>query len=160
MNFMCSEQITSAKMPTTLSIPVMKSRFNFLAYSVVLAITFAFTSLCYADGAPWVEIKSPHFSVVTDAGEKRGREVATRFEQMRAVYAALMVKAKVNIPIPLQIVAFRNTKEFRQFAPLWHGKPTQLAGLFQPGKTAASSCWTCQSLIRGRWYSMSMRTSS
>lgn len=112
----------------------MKSRFNFLAYSVVLAGTFALTNLCYADGAPWVEIKSPHFSVVTDAGEKRGREVATRFEQMRAVYAALMVKANVNIPIPLQIVAFRNTKEFRQFAPLWHGKPTQLAGLFQPGE--------------------------
>lgn len=112
----------------------MKSRFNFLACSVVLLITFAFTSLCYADSAAWVEIKSPHFSVVTDAGEKRGREVAMRFEQMRAVYAALMVKANVNIPIPLQIVAFRNTKEFRQFAPLWHGKPTQLAGLFQPGE--------------------------
>src|SRR5215467_7781198 len=71
----------------------------------------------------WLEIKSPNFSVVTDAGEKRGREVAMRFEQMRAVFAALMTKANVNIPVPLQIVAFRNTKEMRQFAPLWHGKP-------------------------------------
>src|SRR5215813_12250107 len=81
----------------------------------------------------WLEVKSPNFSVVTDAGEKRGREVAMRFEQMRAVFSALMTKANVNLPVPLQIVAFRNTKEFKQFAPLWHGKPTQLAGLFQGG---------------------------
>ncbi|HEY6970094.1 MAG TPA: tetratricopeptide repeat protein [Candidatus Angelobacter sp.] len=87
-----------------------------------------------ADTPQWVEIRSPHFSVVTDAGEKRGREVALRFEQMRAVFGKLMAKAKVNLPIPLEIVAFRNSKEFKQFVPLWHGKPTQLAGLFQPGE--------------------------
>lgn len=113
---------------------VMKTRFNFFAWTLVVVFTVSFTSLSRADSSQWVEVKSPHFSVVTDAGEKRGREVATRFEQMRAVYAALMVKANVNIPVPLQIIAFRNTKEFRQFAPLWHGKPTQLAGLFQPGE--------------------------
>jgi Flp pilus assembly protein TadD len=82
----------------------------------------------------WVEVRSPHFSVVTDAGERRGREVAIRFEQMRAVFAALMTKANVNLPVPLQIVAFRNTKEMRQFVPLWNGKPIQAAGLFQGGE--------------------------
>jgi hypothetical protein len=81
----------------------------------------------------WLEVRSPNFSVVTDAGEKRGREVAMRFEQMRAVFGKLLVKAHVNLPLPLQIVAFRNTKEIRQVAPLWHGKPTELAGLFQSG---------------------------
>jgi tetratricopeptide (TPR) repeat protein len=80
--------------------------------------------------AQWVEVKSPHFTLVTDAGERRGREVAIRFEQMRAVFGALFAKSAVNIPVPLQIVAFRNTKELLQFAPLWNGKPTDLAGLF------------------------------
>jgi len=85
-----------------------------------------------AAGEPeWLEVRSPHFSVVTDAGEKRGREAALRFEQMRAVFGALLTKAKVTIPVPLQIVAFRNTKEMRQFVPLWKGKPTQVAGLFE-----------------------------
>ena len=88
----------------------------------------------FAGEPEWIEITSPHFSVVTDAGERRGREVATRFEQMRAVYASLMTNANVNIPVPLQIVAFRNTKELRQVSPLWNGKPVQLAGLFQGGK--------------------------
>jgi len=79
-------------------------------------------------------VRSPNFSVITDAGEKRGREVALRFEQMRSVFGTLMTKAKVNLPVPLQIVAFRNTKEMRQVAPLWNGKPTQVAGLFQRGE--------------------------
>src|SRR5947207_6482035 len=89
---------------------------------------------CSAGEAQWIEIQSPHFSVVTDAGERRGREVAIRFEQMRAVFGALMVKANVNLPVPLQIVAFRDSKELKQVVPLWHGKPIKVSGLFQGGQ--------------------------
>jgi Flp pilus assembly protein TadD len=103
-----------------------------LCFSLLAAVSL--TAVARADGQQWVEVRSPHFSVATDAGEKRGREVAVRFEQMRAVFAAVMTKANVNIPIPLQIVAFRNTKELRQVAPLWHGKPTEMSGLFQGGE--------------------------
>jgi len=101
--------------------------FSFAAY--LSAVPPAFAS-----EPQWIEVQSPHFSVVTDAGEKRGRETAMRFEQMRAVFGALLTKVNLNMPIPLQIVAFRNAKEFRQFAPLWNGKPVQLAGLFQGGE--------------------------
>jgi Tfp pilus assembly protein PilF len=102
------------------------------------SVSFCFASLCFIPAAfasepQWVEVRSPNFSVVTDAGEKRGREVAMRFEQMRGVFGSLIAKANVNLAIPLQIVAFRNTKELRQVAPLFNGKPTQLAGLFQGG---------------------------
>jgi tetratricopeptide (TPR) repeat protein len=101
--------------------------------TIVLALAFYCKPAVFAGEPQWVEVRSPNFSVVTDAGEKRGREVAMRFEQMRAVFGALMIKANVNLPIPLQIVAFRNTKEMRQVAPLFNGKPTQVAGLFQGG---------------------------
>jgi tetratricopeptide (TPR) repeat protein len=95
------------------------------------SLAFFCTAPVFAGEPQWVEVRSPNFSVVTDAGEKRGREVAMRFEQMRAVFGALITKANVNLPIPLQIVAFRNTKELRRVAPLFNGKPTELAGLFQ-----------------------------
>jgi tetratricopeptide (TPR) repeat protein len=95
------------------------------------APVFFCTAPVFAGEPQWVEVRSPNFSVVTDAGEKRGREVAMRFEQMRGVFGALITKANVNLPIPLQIVAFRNTKEMRRVAPLFNGKPTELAGLFQ-----------------------------
>src|SRR5207302_5300712 len=101
--------------------------------TIILVVSFYWAPAAFAGEPQWVEVRSPNFSVVTDAGEKRGREVAMRFEQMRAVFGALMTKAKVNLPVPLQIVAFRNTKEMRQVAPLFNGKPTQVAGLFQGG---------------------------
>ena len=101
----------------------------FVRLYLLLALSVA--QAASASDSQWVEIKSPHFSVVTDAGEKRGRETAMRFEQMRAVFGALMSRANMNLPIPLQIVAFRNARELAQFSPLWNGKPVTLNGLFQ-----------------------------
>src|SRR5258708_39740835 len=89
-----------------------------LAFLTFFLCEFSTCPVVFAGEPQWIEVHSPNFSVVTDAGEKRGREVAMRFEQMRAVYGILITKAKVNLPIPLQIVAFRNTKEMRQLAPL------------------------------------------
>ena len=77
----------------------------------------------------WVEVDSSHFSVATDGGEKRAREVAQRFEQMRTAFGVLFKKLSVNTA-PLQIIAFRNGKEMRQFAPLYGGKPIEVAGFF------------------------------
>ena len=108
-------------------------RVSFALTLVVFILHFTNSPLVKAGEPEWVEVRSPNFCVITDAGEKRGRDVAMRFEQMRAVFGTLMSNAKVTLPVPLQIVAFRNTKEMRQVAPIFHGKPTQVAGLFQSG---------------------------
>jgi tetratricopeptide (TPR) repeat protein len=105
-----------------------------LRWLVLCALVLSAFPVAFASDTQWIEVRSPHFSVVTDAGERRGRETAMRFEQMRAVFGALLTKANVNIPVPLQIVAFRNSKEIRQVAPLWNGKPVQLAGQFLGGE--------------------------
>ncbi len=82
----------------------------------------------------WVEVRSPHFSVVTDAGERRGREVALRFEQMRSIFGTLILRNKVNIPVPLQIIAFKSSGGLRRYVPLWKGKPVEMAGFYQRGE--------------------------
>jgi tetratricopeptide (TPR) repeat protein len=87
----------------------------------------------FGGNAPWVQVKSPNFTVITDAGEKKGRDTALHFEQMRAVFSTLFAKVKINSSQPLYILAFRNTKEFRALCPLWKGKPEELAGFFQAG---------------------------
>jgi tetratricopeptide (TPR) repeat protein len=97
---------------------------RFLATALM---AFAFTA-ARAD-QQWVQVDSPHFSVATDGGEKRAREVAQRFEQMRTAFGAMFQKVSVNTA-PLQIIAFRNGKELRQFAPLYQGKPIEIAGFF------------------------------
>jgi tetratricopeptide (TPR) repeat protein len=106
---------------------------SFILWPVVACLGFC-CQPSFAGDAQWVEIRSPNFSVITDAGDKRGRDVALHFEQMRNVFGRLMVKANVNLSVPLQIVAFRNSKEMRQVAPVFNGKPTELAGLFQGGE--------------------------
>jgi len=79
---------------------------------LVSLFTCAF-SAAWAD-QQWVEVTSPHFSVATDGGEKRARDVAMRFEQMRTAFGVIFKKVSVNTA-PLQIIAFRNSKELRQF---------------------------------------------
>ena len=111
----------------------MKRLFTYLQ-RLVLCFFFSFAVLISAAAPRWLDVRSPHFSVITDAGERQGREVALRFEQMRAIFGAMFNSEKVNLPIPLEIVAFRSAREMKQFAPLWRGKPSSLSGLFVPGQ--------------------------
>jgi tetratricopeptide (TPR) repeat protein len=82
---------------------------------------------------PWLELHSTHFTVITDAGEKKGREVALRFEQMRAVFASLLAKDRLRLPVPLTILALKNDKAFYQMAPLRQGQAISVPGFFLPG---------------------------
>ncbi len=94
-----------------------------------LFVAVLFCSIGAQADQQWVEVDSSHFSVATDGGEKRAREVAQRFEQMRMAFGVIFKKVSVNTA-PLQIIAFRNGKELRQFAPLYGGKPIEVAGFF------------------------------
>jgi Flp pilus assembly protein TadD len=88
------------------------------------------SSFSFAENS-WLLVRSNHFTVLTDTGEKQGKEIALRFEQMRTIFGNLFFRSTVNMPVPLQIVAFRSHDELRNYAPLWKGKPVELAGFFQ-----------------------------
>ncbi len=79
----------------------------------------------------WIRIQTPHFTVITDAGEKRGREVAQQFEAMRALFDSVLVGNHMRTSMPVHVFAFRNTREMRANSPLWHGRPIELSGFFQ-----------------------------
>src|SRR5260370_6982080 len=82
---------------------------------------------------PWLEIHYAHFTVITDAGEKKGREVALRFEQMRSVFALLLTKDRLNQSIPLTILAFKSDKSYYQVAPLHQGQSNNVQPIDVPG---------------------------
>lgn len=106
---------------------------RFLKICFALGCVILWSRQSFTGDPQWVEIRSPNFSVITDAGDKRGRDVALHFEQMRSVFGTLMTKAHVSQSVPLQIVGFRSSKELRPMAPLFNGKPVEVAGLFQGG---------------------------
>src|ERR1700736_6166336 len=101
-------------------------------FATLLALVFCFPGRA-AEPSPWLEIHSIHFTVITDAGDKKGREVAVRFEQMRAVFATLLGKERLHQSVPLTILAFDNDKSYYQVAPLRKGQPIEVPGFFLPG---------------------------
>ena len=70
-----------------------------------------------SDEPKWIRISSLHFAVLTDAEEKKGVEVAVRLEQMRAVCGLLLLKTKLTMPEPLDVIAFRSYPEYAKVAP-------------------------------------------
>src|SRR3954468_19252878 len=70
-----------------------------------------------SDEPKWLEIHTAHFLVVTDAGEKRGREVALRMEQMRTLFGQLLMRDKLRMPLPTTVIALKSDKYFGLIAP-------------------------------------------
>jgi len=96
-----------------------------------LLIGGGFSPPTFAKDEPkWMEVHSTHFSVLTDAGEKRGREVALRMEQMRAVFGQLILKNKLTMPVPITVIALKSDKQYGMIAP---AKQSMTAGFYVPG---------------------------
>ena len=97
-----------------------------------LLIAGSFASFAYAKDEPkWIEVHSTNFSIVTDAGEKRGREVAVRLEQMRSVFGQLILKNKLQMSVPITVVALKSDKQYGEVAP---AKQATADGFYVPGQ--------------------------
>ena len=80
----------------------------------------------------WVEVRSPHFSVVTSSNEKTGRRIADQFERMRSVFHELFPKLEVDDAAPIIVLAIKDEKDFRALEPQAYLAKGQLklGGLF------------------------------
>src|SRR5882724_8846220 len=117
-----------------MEMPEIRTRGYWAIFFLVFSLAFLTEAACGADKSPWLEIHSAHFTVITDAGDKKGFEVALRFEQMRAVFGSLLTKDRLSLSLPLTIVAFANDKSYFQVAPLVQGRPIATPGFFLPGE--------------------------
>jgi hypothetical protein len=76
-----------------------------------------------ADAADtWVQVSSPNFSVISNAGEKRSREVAWQFEQIRAAMLALWPWMKGDLDRPVFVVAAKDENTMKLLAPQYWEK--------------------------------------
>ena len=98
--------------------------------SCFLLLTCAILLRQSARADNWTQVRSSHFVVNTDAGGDRGRQVALRFEQMRAVFGQLILRSEVSSPVPLTIIAFHNSDEMQAHVPVYQGKAVDLHGFF------------------------------
>jgi tetratricopeptide (TPR) repeat protein len=91
-----------------------------LALALCLMIAAASAA---AAPAPWVEVKSAHFTVITDAGDKAGRKTAWQFEQIRLALLEVWPWAKIDSGSPFVVFAARDENTLRTLGPqYWEGK--------------------------------------
>ncbi len=84
----------------------------------------------------WLEVRSPHFTVATNASEKQARRVANQFEQIRAAFQKTLVNIRVDPGEPIFILAAKNENTLKALLPeYWEVKGhMHPAGLFVPGQ--------------------------
>lgn len=105
---------------------------------LVLPIWLAFSWLVFmstearAAAPSWVQIRSPHFTVVTDSGEREGRQLLDQFERMRWVFQTMLPRGNVDPSVPLLVIATKNQKGMQALEPQAYLAKGQLnlAGLF------------------------------
>ncbi len=106
--------------------------FRIRAFAIFLLCAIPFTA-ARAGEPKWLYISSSHFLILTDANRDRGDVVALRFEQMYTLFGQLLVKNKLNLSQPLDIIALAGQNGYQQVAPVRDGKPISAPGFTIPG---------------------------
>ena len=103
---------------------------------VLLAAFFLGCPRAAAAKDAWIEVQSPHFKVVSNAGENEARKIADQFEQFREVFHNSFPKLRVDLGKPLVIFAVKNEDTLKLLLPAyWEVKGRMHpAGLFAPGE--------------------------
>ena len=109
---------------------------------LVLSLGAVATLACcgaFAAGDPnlgWIEVRSAHFVVSTNSGEKEARRIADQFEQIRSLFHVAFASLRVDPAQPVLILAAKNENTMKMLLPEdWEVKGhVHPAGLYQPGE--------------------------
>jgi tetratricopeptide (TPR) repeat protein len=106
-----------------------------LAAVLATILLCGLSSVSAAKNETWVEVRSPNFRVITDAGQKKGEQVAVQLETIRAVFRQALVFAAEHPTPTITVLAAKDEKSLSQLLPeYWavkgHSHP---AGIFYGG---------------------------
>jgi tetratricopeptide (TPR) repeat protein len=100
----------------------------------LISLFFLAASCTVSHAAPdqWLQVTSPHFTVITDSSDKQARHILDQFERMRWLFQTLFPKLKVDPPLPIVVIAVKSQKGFQALEPAAYLAKGQLnlAGLF------------------------------
>ena len=65
----------------------------------------------------WIEVKSAHFTIVSNASERTTRRLVWQFEQVRSATSAIFSWAKTDLNRPLHIILVKDENSMRALAP-------------------------------------------
>jgi hypothetical protein len=86
-----------------------------------LLLLSAIPGLLAAEGH-WVKFTSGPFEVLTDAGDRAGREALVRFEEFRHALSVVAGEQNLETPLPVRILVFKNAKGWSSATPMTEGR--------------------------------------
>ena len=114
----------------------MKNLKNKLSIVIVGLIVFCFASTALAKDK-WINLQSRNFNVVSNADEKKTKEITQKLEQFRYTLVQLYPNIPESEPVPVTVVIFRDDRSFNPFKPIYKGKIRKdISGYFQTPEQA------------------------
>lgn len=83
----------------------------------------------------WIEVKSTHFTIATNAGSKDARKILDQFELFRATFLTAFPSLRVDPAQPMIILAAKNENAMKELLPEEYATKGHIrhAGMFQRG---------------------------
>lgn len=81
----------------------------------------------------WLEVKTEHFTVITNGGERSGKKIAENFEQIRRVFLSALPALQTQSVRPIEVIAVRGESSMKALLPRYAEDPRAdlPAGTFQ-----------------------------
>jgi len=96
---------------------VVKALLRSSARLILCAVSAAsLVPACHAADT-WIEVKCPHFTVDSNAGEKEARKVCDQFELFRLTFHSAFSTLRIDPGQPLTIIAAKNENAMKEFLP-------------------------------------------
>jgi hypothetical protein len=90
---------------------------------LLVAASLALPAPRAAAADQWIELKSPHFVLTSNASEGTTRKLAWQLEQIRSAIGALWPWAKLDLNKPLSVIVLRDEPAMKAMAPkYWEAK--------------------------------------
>ena len=81
-------------------------------------------------GERWIEMRTAHFTLFSNASENRTREIGGSLERFRAALARVVTGLEVNSPVPTWVYVFKNEASFNPYKKRVGLGPANVTGAF------------------------------
>lgn len=99
---------------------------------ILLFLTLALSGTAHG-AEKWLEVRTPHFTVLSNGGEKSARRVAQQFELIRAAFQTVLTNAKSDPAEPILVYVLNSAGSLRELLPEYEGRKHLPAGFFRKG---------------------------
>jgi hypothetical protein len=98
---------------------------------VVIGLAFCLAEARAAAPSRWTRLRTEHFILLGENGDKPLRRVGERLEQFREVFARVFPSTRQTLPAPAIVYVFTSERAYQPFMPLFNGKRVDVGGYFQ-----------------------------